>query len=326
MDLVESYREELRFARKPIPRALLVTLLLALALLPWWAPSAWLARGSLVWLYAIGVIGQNLLMGYAGQISFGQAGFLAVGAYAFGHLRIAGVPFSLSLLAAGAGAGAVGWLVGFPSLRLKGPYLAIATLGFGTAVYQTFANVEALSGGRAGLAIPPLQPPLGFSRDVWVYCLYFALFLAFTAVAYNLVSSFVGRALVAVRDSDIAAEAMGVNLARYKLLAFGVSSFYTGVQGALMAQYLGHLEPQSFNIQETMTFFVAVIVGGLASIEGSVFGAAFAILVPALFGDFRWAVPVLFGAAILAVLILEPLGLAGVWLKTRLYFRLWPFR
>lgn len=326
MDLVETYREELRFVRKPIPRVLLVALVLILALLPWWAPNAWLARGSMVWLYAIGVIGQNLLMGYAGQISFGQAGFLAVGAYAFGHLRIAGVPFSLSLLASGAAAGAVGWLVGFPSLRLKGPYLAIATLGFGTAVYQTFANVEVLSGGRAGLAIPPLQPPGNVPRDVWVYCLYFALFLAFTAVAYNLVSSFVGRALVAIRDSDIAAEAMGVNLARYKLLVFAVSSFYTGVQGALMAQYLGHLEPQAFNIQEVMTVFVAVIVGGLASIEGSVFGSAFAILVPALLGDFRWAVPVLFGTAILAVLILEPLGLAGIWLKTRLYFRLWPFR
>ena len=326
MDLVESYREELRFVRKPIPRALLLALLVALAALPWWAPRAWLARGSLVWLYAIGVIGQNLLMGYAGQISFGPAGFLAVGAYAFGHLRIAGAPFSLSLLAAGIAAGALGWLVGFPSLRLKGPYLAIATLGFGTAVYQTFANVESLSGGRAGLAIPPLSPPFGFSRDVWVYCLYFALFVAFTAVAYNLVSSFVGRAFVAIRDSDIAAEAMGVNLASFKLLAFWISSFYTGVQGALMAQYLGHLEPQSFNIQETMTFFVAVIVGGLASIEGSVLGAAFAILVPALFGEFRWAVPVLFGSAILAVLIFEPLGLAGVWLKTRLYFRLWPFR
>src|SRR5512144_766450 len=203
MDLVESYREELRFVRKPIPRGLLLVLLVVLAAVPWWAPRAWLARGSLVWLYAIGVIGQNLLMGYAGQISFGQAGFLAVGAYAFGHLRIAGAPFSLSLLAAGAGAGAVGWLVGFPSLRLKGPYLAIATLGFGTAVYQIFANVEVLSGGRAGLAIPPLQPPLGLSRDLWVYCLYFALFLGFTAVAYNLVSSFVGRAFVAIRDSDL---------------------------------------------------------------------------------------------------------------------------
>lgn len=326
MDLVESYREELRFVRRPIPRGLLAALLLALAFLPWWAPGAWLSRGTLVWLLSIGVIGQNLLMGYAGQISFGQAGFLAVGAYAFGHLRIAGLPFSLSLLASGAAAGVVGWLVGFPSLRLKGPYLAIATLGFGTAVYQTFANVEALSGGRAGLPIPPLEPPLGLTRDVWVYCLYFAVFVAFTAVAYNLVSSYVGRALVAIRDSDIAAEAMGVNLARYKLLAFAVSSFYTGVQGALMAQYLGHLEPQSFNIQEVMTVFVAVIVGGLASIEGSVLGSAFAILVPALLGDFRWAVPVLFGTAMLAVLIFEPLGLAGMWLKTRLYFRLWPFR
>lgn len=326
MDLVESYGEELRFARRPIPRALLVALVAALAALPWWAPASWLSRGSLVWLVAIGVVGQNLLMGYAGQVSFGQAGFLAVGAYTFGHLRLIGAPFPVALLASGAVAGAVGWVVGFPSLRLKGPYLAIATLGFGTAVYQIFANVPVLSGGRAGLALPPLVPVGGLSRDVYVYCLFFAIFLAFTAVAYNLVSSFVGRAFVAIRDSDIAAEAMGVNLARYKLLAFGISSFYTGVHGALLAQYLGHLEPQTFNVQETITFFVAVIVGGLASIEGSVMGAAFAILVPALFGDFRWAVPVLFGASILAVLIFEPLGLAGVWLKTRFYFRMWPFR
>ena len=326
MDLVETYREELRFARKPLGRTMLVLLLLALAMLPWWGPRAWLTRASLVWLFAVGVIGQNLLIGYSGLISFGQAGFLAIGAYTFGHLRIVGVPFSLSLAAAGAAAGLAGWLVGFPSLRLKGPYLAIATLGFGTATYQIFANVEWLSGGRAGLAIPALQPPFGMVRDVWVYLVYYAVFLLFTGVAYNLVSSYVGRAFVAVRDSDIAAEAMGVNLARYKLLAFAVSSFYTGVSGALMAQYLGHLEPQAFNISESMNFFVAVIVGGIASVEGSVFGAAFVVLVPALFGSLRWAVPVLFGAAILAVLIFEPLGLAGMWLKTRLYFRLWPFR
>jgi branched-chain amino acid transport system permease protein len=326
VDLIESYGEELRFARKPIGRALLVLLLLALATLPWWGPRAWLSRGSLVWLFAIGVIGQNLLVGYAGQLNFGQAGFLAIGAYAFGHLRIAGVPFPVALLAAGSAAGAAGWLVGFPSLRLKGPYLAIATLGFGTAVYQIFANVERLSGGRAGLPIPPLATPPGLTRDAWVYWLYFGLFLLFTAVAYNLVSSHVGRAFVAIRDSDVAAEAMGVNLTRYKLLAFAVSSFYTGVHGALLAQYLTHLEPQSFNIQESLNYFVAMIVGGLASVEGSAMGAAFTVLVPALLGDFRWAVPVLFGATILAVLIFEPLGLAGAWMKTRLYFRMWPFR
>ncbi|MEI7703128.1 MAG: branched-chain amino acid ABC transporter permease [Deltaproteobacteria bacterium] len=326
MDLVENYREELRFARKPLGRSLLVLLLLALAVLPWWCPSGWLARASMVCLLAIGVIGQNLLIGYSGLISFGQAGFLAIGAYAFGHLRIAGVPFPVALLAAGVAAGLAGYLVGFPSLRLKGPYLAIATLGFGTATYQIFANVEWLSGGRAGLSIPPLQPPFGIARDTWVYLLYYVIFLVFTGAAYNLVSSYVGRALVAVRDSDIAAESMGVNLSRTKLLAFFISSFYTGVSGALMAQYLGHLEPQAFNISESMNFFVAVIVGGLASIEGSIFGAAFVVLVPALLGSLRWAVPVLFGTAILSVLIFEPLGLAGMWLKTRLYFRLWPFR
>lgn len=326
MDLVESYREELRFVRKPIPRALLLLLLAALALLPLQAPSSWLSRATLVWLLSIGVIGQNLLIGYAGQISFGQAGFLAIGAYAFSHLRILGWPFSLALTAAGSAAALAGWLVGFPSLRLKGPYLAIATLGFGTAVYQIFANWDTLSGGRMGLAVPPLEPPFGLSREIWVYWVYFALFLLFTALAYNLVSSYVGRAFVAIRDSDIAAEAMGVSLTRYKLLAFAVSSFYTGVHGALLAQYLGHLEPQGFTISESLNFFVAAIVGGLASVEGSVFGAAFVVLVPAAFGGFRWLVPVLFGATILAVLVFEPLGLAGVWLKTRLYFRLWPFR
>jgi branched-chain amino acid transport system permease protein len=326
MDLVESYRQDLRFVRKPLQRVLLFLLIVALVALPFYGPKAWLNRASLVWLTAIGVIGQNLLIGYAGLISFGQAGFLAVGAYAFGHLRIAGVPFPLALAAAGAAAGATGWLVGFPSLRLKGPYLAIATLGFGTAVYQIFANTEVLSGGRAGLPIPLLHPPLGLSRDLYTYWLYLAICLLFTGTAYNLVSSYLGRAFVAIRDSDIAAEAMGVNLTRYKLLAFAISSFYTGVHGALMAQYLGHLEPQAFGIQETLNFFVGVIVGGLASVEGSVFGAAFAILVPAAFGDFRWLVPVLFGASILAVLIFEPLGLAGIWLKTRLYFRMWPFR
>jgi branched-chain amino acid transport system permease protein len=326
VDLVETYREELRFARKPLSRSLLVMLLVLLAALPFWGPASWLSRGSLVWLFAIGIVGQNLLIGYAGQISFGQAGFLAIGAYTFGHLRIAGAPFPLALLASGASAGLVGWLVGFPSLRLKGPYLAIATLGFGTAVYQIFTNVSALSGGHAGLALPPLPVPLGIARDVYAYLFFFALFLLFTALAYNIVSSYIGRAFVAIRDSDIAAEAMGVNLARYKLLAFALSSFYTGVHGALLAQYLGHLEPQSFSIEQTITIFVAVVVGGLASIEGSVFGAAFAILVPALVGGFRWAVPVLFGAAILATMIFEPLGLAGLWIKTRLYFRLWPFR
>lgn len=326
MDLVESYREDLRFARKPITWVLLGVLLAALLALPWYAHSSWVVRLTVIALYAIGVMGQNILIGYTGQISFGQAGFLAIGAYTFGHLKLLGVPFLLALLGAGITAGLAGVLVGFPSLRLKGPYLAIATLGFGIAVYQIFANSELLSGGRSGLAVPKLEPAFGLSREVYVYYIYLGLLLAFTVAAYNLISSYVGRAFVAIRDSDIAAEVMGVNLARYKLLAFAVSSFYTGVHGGLFAQFLGHLEPQTFNVAESLTLFVAVIVGGLASVEGSILGATFVILVPTLLSEYRWFVPVLFGATILVVLIFEPLGLAGRWLKTRLYFGLWPFR
>jgi branched-chain amino acid transport system permease protein len=148
----------------------------------------------------------------------------------------------------------------------------------------------------------------------------------FTLAAYNLVSSYVGRAFIAIRDSDIAAEVNGVNLTRYKLLAFAVSSFYTGVHGALYAQVLGHIEPQIFNVLESLTLFVAVIIGGVASIEGSILGAAFVMIVPKLFADFREMVPVVYGVTILLVLIFEPLGLYGRWLKARLYLQLWPFR
>ncbi len=326
MDLVESYREELRFARRPLARLGVALALAAAAAFPWAASPAWVLRASQVWFYAIGVLGQNLLIGYTGQISFGQAGFLAVGAYTFGHCRLVGVPFLPALGAAGVAAALAGVLVGFPSLRLKGPYLAIATLGFGIAVYQIVANSEPLSGGRTGLSVPRLAPLGGLSREVSAYYVHLALLLLFAALTFNLVSSYVGRALVAIRDSDIAAEAMGVNLTRYKLLAFALSSFYTGVHGGLFAQFLGHLEPQMFGVAESLNLFVAVIVGGLASVEGSLFGAAFVILVPALLAEARWFVPVLFGITILLVLMLEPLGLAGRWLRLQLYFRLWPFR
>jgi branched-chain amino acid transport system permease protein len=326
VDLVESYREDLRFARRPTARALLTLLAVAVVLVPWVAPDYVVFLLTLVALYSIGVMGQNLLIGYTGQISFGQAGFLAIGAFTFGHLRIAGAPFLLALAGGGAVAALAGVLVGFPSLRLKGPYLSIATLGFGVAVYQVFVNWEVLSGGRSGLAIAKLRPGLGLSSTQYEYYVYVALLAGFTLVTYNLVSSYVGRAFVAIRDADIAAEVNGVNLTRYKLLAFALSSFYTGVHGALYAQVLGHIEPQIFNVLESITLFVAVIVGGVASIEGSILGAAFVLLVPKVFANFREMVPIVYGVAILIVLIFEPLGLFGRWLKTRLYFQLWPFR
>lgn len=326
MDLVESYREDLRFARRPLARVLLALLVAALVGLPWVAPDHVVFLATLVALYSIGVMGQNLLIGYTGQISFGQAGFLAIGAFTFGHLRIWGAPFLVALIGAGALAALAGVIVGFPSLRLKGPYLSIATLGFGVAVYQIFVNWETLSGGRSGLAIVRLKPMLGLSSTRYEYYVYVVLLALFTLATYNLISSYVGRAFVAIRDSDIAAEVNGVNLTRYKLLAFALSSFYTGVHGALYAQVLGHIEPQIFNVLESITLFVAVIIGGVASVEGSILGAAFVLLVPKVFANFREMVPVVYGVAILAILIFEPLGLYGRWLKTRLYFQLWPFR
>jgi branched-chain amino acid transport system permease protein len=326
MDLVESYAQDLGFARKRITRTLLALLLAALALFPWVAPDYMVFIATLVALSSIGVIGQNLLIGYTGQISFGQAGFLAIGAFSFGHFSIWGAPFLVALVAAGLMAALAGVIVGFPSLRLKGPYLSIATLGFGVAVYQIFVNSEVLSGGRSGLAIAKLKPMFGLSSVRYEYFVYMLLLVGFTWVTYNIVSSFVGRAFVAIRDSDIAAEVNGVNLTRYKLLAFALSSFYAGVHGALYAQVLGHIEPQIFNILESITLFVAVIVGGVASIEGSILGAIFVILVPKVFADFREMVPMVYGLGIILVLMFQPLGLYGLWLKTRLYFQLWPFR
>jgi ABC-type branched-subunit amino acid transport system ATPase component/ABC-type branched-subunit amino acid transport system permease subunit len=317
---VESDRQDLRFAPTRSAWLGLGLLLAALLALPLVGPDSWTVRAAIIWLTAIGVLGQGLLIGQCGLVSFGQAGFLAIGAYAFGHLSRAGVPFLLALAGAGLLAALAGAALGFPSLRLKGPYLAIATLGFGIAVYQVLAASPLLSGGRQGLSVPRLPSLLGLSRGHSAYYVYLALLLAFLAATYNIVSSYLGRAFAAIRDSEVAAVAMGVDLVRYKLLAFAISSFYTGVQGALYAQFLGHLEPQNFTIAESLNLFVAVVVGGLTLVEGSVLGAAFVVLVPTLLGGAGWLVPLTFGLSLLAVMLFEPLGLAGGGRKLRLYF------
>ena len=326
MDLIESYREELQLIRKPWTRVWVGAFVLCLLLLPWFAPEHITYIVTIIFIYSIGIQGQNLLIGYTGQISFGQAGFLAIGAFTFGHLNQWGIPWPLGVLAAGAMAGIFGILVGFPSLRLKGPYLAIVTMGFGIAVYQIFVNSEVLSGGRMGLMVDKLTPLFDMSAVRFNYYFNFLIALVFTLLSYNIISSYMGRAFIAIRDNDIAAEVIGVNLTRYKLLSFAISSFYTGIQGALYGLFLGYLEPNMFTFMESITLFIAVIIGGLASIEGSIMGAAFVILVPQVFSDLKEMVPVVFGVTIIVVLIFEPLGLNGRWLKMRLYFRNWPFR
>ena len=295
-------------------------------MLPWYAPEHITYIATIIFIYSIGVQGQNLLIGYTGQISFGQGAFLAIGAFTFGHLARLGIPWPISLLAGGLAAGAFGLVVGFPSLRLKGPYLAIATLGFGIAVYQIFLNFEVLSGGRMGMIITKLSPLFGLPRITFNYYFNFLIALVFTLAMYNIISSYMGRAFIAIRDNDIAAEVIGVNLTRYKLLSFAISSFYTGVQGGLYGLFIGYLEPNMFTFMEAITLFVAVIIGGLASVEGSIMGAAFVILVPQVFSAYKEMVPVVYGVTILIVLIFEPFGLYGRWFKMRLYLRNWPFR
>jgi branched-chain amino acid transport system permease protein len=326
MDLIESYKQELRLIGRFGTGFWIVLLLVGLILLPWVAREYWVYVVTLIFIYSIGVQGQNILIGYTGQISFGQAAFLAIGAFTFGHLSLLGSPILVNLFFSGLLAGIFGILVGFPSLRLKGPYLAIVTLGFGIAVYQVFVNSEILSGGRMGLTIQKLQPIFGLSQVTTYYYFNFLLAFLFTLTSYNLISSFVGRAFIAIRDNDIAAEAMGVNLTRYKLLSFALSSFYTGVQGGLYALLMGYLEPNMFTFLETITIFVAVIIGGLASVEGSILGAAFVVMVPQIFSNTKAFIPVIYGVTILIILIFEPLGLSGRWMKIRLYLRMWPFR
>jgi branched-chain amino acid transport system permease protein len=326
MDLIESYKEELQLIRKPWTRIWVGAFVICLLLLPWFAPEHVAYIVTIIFIYSIGAQGQNILIGYTGQISFGQAGFLAIGAFAFGHLNQWGVPWPLGVLAAGLAAGIFGIVVGFPSLRLKGPYLAIVTMGFGIAVYQIFVNSETLSGGRMGLVVNQLTAPFNMPDVIFNYYFNFFIALAFTLLSYNIISSYMGRAFIAIRDNDIAAEVLGVNLTRYKLLSFAISSFYTGVQGALYGLLLGYLEPHMFTFMESITLFVAVIIGGLASIEGAIMGAAFVIIVPQIFSEYRELVPVVFGVTILVILIFEPMGLNGRWLKMRLYFRNWPFR
>lgn len=326
MDLIESYSEDLKLIRKTWTKVWVYALIVAVFLLPLYVAGHTVYLATIIFIWAIGVQGQNLLIGYTGQISFGQAGFLAIGAYCFGHLSRLGFPLSLSLFCAGLGTALVGVVVGFPSLRLKGPYLAVATLGFGIAVYQVLVNSEVISGGSMGMKITKMTPLFGLSTTNYYF--YFNLIIAclFTLASCNIISSYVGRAFIAIRDNDIAAEVIGVNLTRYKLLAFAISSFYTGIQGALYALFLGFIEPSVFSFENTITYLVAIIIGGLASVEGSIMGAAFITVVPQVFSAYKEMVPFMYGFAIMIILIFEPQGLTGRLKKMRLYLGNWPYR
>jgi branched-chain amino acid transport system permease protein len=299
-------------------------------------------------LAAIGAIGLNILTGYAGQISLGHGAFMAVGGYTAAILTTRyGMPFWFGIVAGGCMAALAGTLFGIPSLRIKGLYLAIATLAAQLIIEWTINHVTWISGGsQSSIYVQnPTFLGLEFNNEFRRYYLILFFFLLAFFGAQNLVRSRVGRAFIAVRDRDVAAEIIGVNIFKYKLLAFAVSSFYAGVAGALWTYYLRIANYENFTLVVSIEYLAMVIIGGLGSVLGAVLGAIFIKLLPIVldlsvvsisqkvFGiayegvaDFLANFQLfVFGALIIIFLIVEPEGLARLWENIKRYFRQWPY-
>ena len=349
MDMKRDYYEDIRLLDSGPQVFWLAVLLAALAAFPLVADSYQIYTINLIAIHVIVALGLNLLVGYTGQISLGHAGFFAIGAYATLALMLnAHLPFIVALPLAGFISAAFGFLLGLPALRLEGPYLAIATLGFGLTITQILGRLDVF-GGHMGLQAPPLELfGLKVTSDAGRYAVIMPICVIMTWGLRNLTKSRVGRAFVAVRDSDIAAECIGVNLTYYKTLAFAVSAFFTGIGGGLMAFVLGFISPHTFNVMVSIMFLAMVVVGGLGSILGSVMGAILITwlqLELARIGELPLVGPMLtelsnqvftlsglpnvqyvvFGLIMVLIIIFEPLGLYGFWIRTKIYWRTWPF-
>lgn len=328
--LVERYEDDLFLVKGAAGWAVTVLLCVGLAALPFLLPGIGLSYLLFILiLMAANVIvaaGLNLLVGYTGLISLGHAGFVAIGAYASGLLmtRLA-VPWPVAWIGAAVISAGFGFMVGLPALRLTGPYLTIATLGFGIAVYQVLTNWTLLSGGRMGLPVPSLSlgiPGLTGTQQLYYVAVGAAALLVW--IGHNLARSHVGRALTAIRDSDIAAEVTGINLTWYKTLAFALSAAYAGVAGAILAQALRHLEPQSFTFLDSITYFAMIVIGGLGTITGAVIGGVVLTLLPHYLSGLKQWLPVVYGATIIFMMAAEPRGIYGRWLRIKMYFKVWP--
>ncbi|MDR0259900.1 MAG: branched-chain amino acid ABC transporter permease [Comamonas sp.] len=312
-----------------------------LLLFPFAASDYWLYLACLVAINVASATGLNILTGYTGLVSLGQAAFMGLGAYTVAILQTRwNLPFAVNLLAGGCVAMVGGIVVGIPSLRVKGLYLAIATIAASFIAHFLFANL-AITGGTAGISMPPAQL-FGIELDTSfrLYWLIVPVTVFMLIGAANLFRTHIGRAFIAIRDRDISAEVLGIPLLRYKLLSFGLSSFYAGVAGGLWAYFFRVVTPESFPLLMSIFFLAAIIVGGMGSILGGILGAVFMTMVPELLklivdllpGGSEYTVflsPVrtmVFGLLIIAFLVFEPLGLAEMWRRVRRFFHLWPFR
>jgi branched-chain amino acid transport system permease protein len=341
-DFRQTYAEDMAIFETPLPRVLLAVFLVAVGTLPFFASSLWLDVVIRIFIAVIAAMGLNILTGFTGQISLGNAAFLAVGAYSTAFLagRL-GLPFPLVIPAAGLITALVGMIFGVPSLRLKGLYLAVATLAAHFVIEFTVSHWEGVTGGVNGISVPaPKLGPLVLGGDRKLFWLAFALTALLLYFAKNLFRTKVGKAFVAIRDQDISAEVMGVNVFKYKLLAFGVSSFYVGVAGSLLAYQARIISPENFPISVAIDQLGMIIIGGLGSVVGSIFGAVFVTLLPELLrlltGSLSDSFPQLqglfaplkmglFGLAIVLFLVFEPDGMAARWHRIKAYWKLYPF-
>lgn len=339
----ESYAADQAIFTTSTQRAWFAILIALLLAYPFVASGYWMFLAVLVMINVISTTGLNILTGFTGQVSLGHAAFMALGAYTVAFLDGRyDTPVLLNLLAAGSMAAAIGILVGLPSLRIKGLYLAIATLAASVILGFIFLNWTSVTGGIRGLNVPTARL---FGHELataeTLYWLVMPVTVLAVLMARNLFRTRVGRAFIAIRDRDISAEIIGISLLHYKLTSFAISSFYAGVAGALWAYLFRVIRPESFPAEASIFYLAAVIVGGAGTIIGGIFGATFMTLVPELLKLAAQLVTpwwqdasiylapirlIVFGALIVGFLIFEPMGLAEMWRRVRRFFALWPFR
>lgn len=337
-----NYKQDMAIWKISRVRIRVFIMLALFALFPLIASDYVIGLATLCGIAAIGAIGLNILTGFTGQISIGVGAFLGVGGYTSAILTAKlGLSFWIAMPAAGIATAIVGGLFGLPSLRLKGLYLAIATLAAQVIILFVISRWDSLTGGTAGMVLS--RPEIGgfvFNSETSYYYLMFFILIFTTLFTLNLFRSRVGRAFIAVRDRDIAAEVMGIDLFKYKVLAFIVSSFFIGIAGALLGHYTMVVSPELYSITVSIEYLAIILVGGLGSVFGSIYGAVFITLLPVflrsgiellsgIFPDLSGVLAglkeVVFGLVIILFLIYEPQGLAKIWRNIKDYFKLWPF-
>ena len=296
----------------------LALLLVGACVLPFLVSNYRVFQFTLVLVYAIALLGLNMLTGYNGQISLGHGAFYAIGAYVAAILMDKfGVPYWLTLPAAGAVCLVAGFLFGLPALRLEGLYLSLATFALGVAMPQIlkYKGFEHWTGGVQGIVIVKPDPPewLPISQDQWLYFVALVTLVILFFIGWNLLRGRIGRAMVAIRDQPIAAQAMGVNTAMVKSLTFGVSAMYTGIAGALGAIAIQFVAPDTFTVFLSITLVVGVVIGGLASISGAIWGALFIQFIPNVADQISKAAPwAIYGVFLIVFMYVMPSGVAGL--------------